>query len=205
MFHFDILSLVHSIGSAGVVLAIFLESGIPFFFFFPGDSLLFTAGLLASLGYLSLPFLVLALPVAAILGDSLGYWLGAKSGEMLVARAEEGRSRFIRPSHIKRTQVFFDTYGAYAVILSRFVPVVRTLVPLLAGAGSMRYGRFLFYNILGGLLWCLGILFLGYFLGRAVPQAQHYLLPISIGIIFLSLLPAAFGAVRAQSTRVPQE
>ncbi|MBU6323072.1 MAG: VTT domain-containing protein [Patescibacteria group bacterium] len=185
LFNLDLPALVEALGVAGVALVVFLESGIPFGFFFPGDSLLFTAGLIASKGFLDMPALLIALPVAAILGDSAGYWLGAVAGRSLMERPRF----FVRPSHIERTRLFFERHGTRAVILARFVPIVRTFTPLLAGAGSMRYPLFLRFNVIGGVLWTVLVTSAGYTLGSVIPGSEKLLLPLSAAVILISFIP----------------
>lgn len=184
-FHLDLPAFVSALGVTGVALVVFLESGIPFGFFFPGDSLLFTAGLLAGRGYANLSALLVVLPLAAVLGDSAGYWLGAVAGRTLATRPRF----FVRPAHLERTRAFFKRHGARAVILARFVPVVRTFTPVLAGAGAMRYGLFLRYNVIGALVWTFLMTLLGYFLGSVAPESERFLLPLSALVIALSFMP----------------
>lgn len=184
----DAAAIVQAGGYVAVGAFIFAESGLLVGIFLPGDSLLFAAGLLAATGALSYPGLVALVVVAAVAGDSTGYWLGAVSGRRLYERPD---SRLFKHAYLTRTEAFYAHYGARAVMLARFVPIVRTIAPLLAGVGRMPYARFLSYNVIGGALWGAGVLSAGYFLGAAIPGIQHYLLPISLLIIALSLLPLA--------------
>ena len=188
LFHFDISALIQSFGYIGIFAIVFAESGLFFGFFLPGDSLLFTAGLLASQGLLNIFILTALIVLGAILGDTVGYWFGARVGPKIFTR---NNSFFFNKQHIARTHLFYLKYGSKAVIIARFVPVVRTFVPILAGVGTMPYGIFLRYNIIGGLAWGTGVTLLGYFLGAAVPTIEQYLLPIILGIIVLSFLPIA--------------
>ena len=155
--------------------------------------MLFTAGLLASQGFLSIEILVPLVIVGATLGDSFGYWLGKKFGPKIFDRED---SFFFHKKHVDRTQRFYLKYGAKAVVLSRFVPVVRSFAPFLAGVGSMPYRIFIRYNIIGSVLWGGGITLFGYFLGRAIPNAEHYLLPIILLIIAVSFLPIAYEVIK---------
>ncbi len=182
----NVLELIKATGYVGIALFVFAESGVLMGMFLPGDSLLFAAGLLAAGGVLSIIPLVIIVVVAAILGDSIGYWFGTKVGTALYKRPD---SRFFKQEYIHRTQHFYETYGGRAIILARFVPIVRTVAPVLAGIGSMEYRTFLSYNVVGGLLWGAGVTLLGYFLGSIIPDAEHYLLPITLGIIVISFLP----------------
>jgi membrane-associated protein len=186
MFGFDLFTLAQTAGYVGSFLIIFAESGLFFGFFLPGDSFLFTLGLLASQGYFSMWLLVPLLTVAAVVGDNVGYSFGKYTGAKLFTKEE---SLFFRPSHVERAQRFFKTHGAKAIILARFIPIVRTFTPILAGAAKMNYKKFATYNVVGGILWVAGITILGYFLGRVIPNIDTYLIPIILGIIFLSFIP----------------
>lgn len=184
--HTDIVTLVKSIGYIGLFLIIFAESGVPFGFFLPGGSLLFTAGLLASQGLFNIWILIITLAIASTLGDSVGYWFGKKIGPKIFTRKD---SLFFKKEYVTRTEEFFAKYGPKAVVLGRFVPIVRTFAPIMAGVGSMRYREFLKYNIFGAFLWGVGIAWIGYFLGRRIPNLEHYILPIILLIIFASIVP----------------
>ena len=182
----DLPYLIETAGYIGLFAIIFAESGLFFGFFFPGDSLLFTAGLLASQGIFNIWILSAALGFAAILGDNVGYWFGTKVGPALFSRED---SFFFHKRHLERTRQFYEKHGPRAILLARFIPVVRTFAPIFAGIGEMRYPLFLTYNIAGGLLWGAGITLLGYFLGAAIPGTEHYLLPITVLIVLTSFLP----------------
>ena len=187
--------LVQTLGVAGVVAVIFAESGLFFGFFLPGDSLLFTAGLLASQDYINFwPLLILS-AIAAIAGDSVGYAFGRKVGPKLFVRED---SRFFKRVYLERTKSFYDKHGKKTIVLARFVPIVRTFAPILAGAGQMRYRDFIFFNVLGGVGWTAGLLGLGYGLGKTVPNIDHYLLPIVFFIILVSMVPNAVDFLRAR-------
>jgi membrane-associated protein len=165
---------------------VFAESGLFFGFFLPGDSLLFTAGFLASQGVFDERILIPLFALAAILGDSAGYWIGAKSGKWLLSRKE---SFFFKKSYIEKAEKFYEKHGGKTLILARFVPAVRTFVPIVAGMAGMKYSKFLSYNVVGGILWGAGVSSLGYFLGSRIPNVEKYLLPIILVIIFVSVLP----------------
>ncbi|MBI5816959.1 MAG: VTT domain-containing protein [Candidatus Yonathbacteria bacterium] len=184
--HFDLMALIQTIGYLGIFAIVFAESGLFFGFFFPGDSLLFTAGLLASQGFLNIWVFVALVIMGAILGDSVGYWFGAKAGPKIFTRED---SFFFHKRHVERTHNFYLKYGAKAIVLARFIPIVRTFTPILAGVGTMPYGTFLKWNIIGGVLWGAGVTLLGYFLGAVIPGIERYLLPIVAGIIIVSFLP----------------
>lgn len=191
--------LVQTLGAFGVVAIIFAESGLFFGFFLPGDSLLFTAGLLASQSYLSFWVLLVGVTIAAIAGDSVGYWFGRKVGSKLFSREE---SRFFKKAYLERTRVFYEKHGKKTIILARFIPIVRTFAPILAGVGQMRYKDFLVYNIIGGLGWSVSLLSLGYVLGSTIPNIDQYLLPIVLIIIIFSMIPNIIDFLR--SRRTPQ-
>ncbi len=173
-------------GYVGLALIVFAESGFLLGFFLPGDSLLFTAGLLSASGFFSPWLLVPMLIVCAIAGDSFGYWTGRTFGPKIFSRED---SFFFHKKHVERTKVFYEKYGPKAILLARFVPIVRTFVPIFAGVGQMHYKTFISYNIIGGVLWAGGVTLLGYFLGASIPNIEKYLLPIILGIIFVSVLP----------------
>ncbi|MCK9351845.1 MAG: VTT domain-containing protein [Candidatus Pacebacteria bacterium] len=185
---FDIVAIIKTAGYFGVTAIIFAESGLLLGFFLPGDSLLFTAGVLAAAGFLNIWILVPLVFAAAVLGDNLGYFLGRKAGVKLFQREE---SFFFKRSNVDKAKKFFEEHGRRSIVLARFVPVVRAFVPPIAGVGQMEYRRFLAYDLLGGALWACGLPILGYVLGTTVPDIDRYLLPIVGFIIFVSLLPAA--------------
>ncbi|RJQ35621.1 HAD-IIB family hydrolase [Candidatus Parcubacteria bacterium] len=189
MLDIDLVSLVQLIGYPGLVAIILAESGLFFAFFLPGASLLFTAGILAVFGIFNIWVLVPLVIIAAIIGDSVGYWFGAKVGVRFFTRPD---SRFFKQKYVDQTRAFFDRYGKPTIVLARFVPIVRTFAPILAGVGAMNYRTFLFYNVLGALLWAGGVTLLGYFLGSAIPDAEKYITPIALGIIALTVVPLFF-------------
>lgn len=182
----DPITLISAAGYLGLFAIVFAESGLFFGFFLPGDSLLFTAGLLASQDILYLPFLLALIPIAAILGDSVGYSFGKWVGPKLFTKED---SLFFSKHHVLRAERFYEKYGPRAIIFARFVPVVRTFVPIVAGIANMQYKTFFTYNVVGGIFWGAGVTLLGYFLGSAFPQTEEYLTPIIVGIILVSFLP----------------
>ncbi len=165
---------------------LFAESGIIFGFFFPGDSLLFTAGLLASQGHLNIFVLILISVVAAISGNSVGYYTGKKIGPPLF---DKKNSFWFSKRRVEEAHAFFEKEGGQSLILARFIPAVRTFVPIVAGVAQMRYKTFLIFNAIGGLLWGVVVPVLGYTLGKKVPNIDKYLLPIVLVIIAVSTLP----------------
>jgi membrane-associated protein len=184
-------AIISTFGLIGVIVIIFLETGCFFGFFFPGDSLLFTAGLLASQGYMNVALLFLGTFIAAVAGDSLGYAFGKKVGPTLFTRED---SLIFNKKHIARAQHFYDQYGSKIIILARFMPVIRTFAPIVAGIGNMKYGTFIKFNIAGGLLWTGLMIGLGYGFGATLTRMgidpDKYLLPVIAVIIVISILPA---------------
>ena len=178
--------LVKDFGYLGIFITLFLESGVFFGFFLPGDSLLFTAGLLASQGFLNIVGLIFVSVVAAILGNNAGYYTGKKAGPAIFNRK---RSFLFSPRRVEEAHNFFAKQGPQSLVLARFIPAVRTFVPIAAGIGKMDYRRFLIFNGLGGLLWGVGVPVLGFVLGKNVPNIDKYLLPIILVIVLLSALP----------------
>ena len=184
----DVVSLIKTVGLLGIALIVFAESGLFIGFFLPGDSLLFTAGFLASQQLLDIRWLILVSLMGAYLGDSVGYGFGHKIGPKIFKKED---SIFFHKKNILYAQSFYEKYGGKTIILARFMPVVRTFAPILAGVGKMRYHKFIFYNVIGGTLWVLGLSLLGYTLGRTIPNVDHYLLPIIALIILVSVTPTS--------------
>jgi membrane-associated protein len=184
--HFALIPLVQAIGYPGLFAVVFLESGVFFGFFLPGSSMLFTAGLLATRGLFNPWVLIGLMFIAAALGDSAGYWFGNVVGVRLFLRKD---STFFRHEYLEKAKTFYDRHGVRTLVFARFVPIVRTFVPIVAGVVNMRYRVFLVYNVLGALVWAAGITFLGYYLGEKVPLIQTYLTPIIIVIIIVTCIP----------------
>ena len=206
-FLFNVKGLIEWGGTFLVCAIVFVETGFFVGFFLPGDSLLVTAGVFAATGQLHIAELVLLVPLCAIAGDQIGYWIGRTAGQALYRRED---SLVFRKKHLQRAHEFYEKYGGKTVILARFVPIVRTFCPPVAGAAEMAYGRYLAYDIAGGLLWGGGMVLGGYLLGRQIPNISeniHYVIAV---VIFLSLLPPAISMLRARSsgstaaTPVPQ-
>ena len=187
--------LIEAFGTLGLLAIVFVESGLLVGFFLPGDSLLFTAGLLSSTGTLPpLWVLLVTVPLAAIAGDQVGYAIGRKAGPAVFRRPE---SRFFSQDSVEKSREFFERYGARTIVLARFVPIVRTFAPVMAGVGRMRYRTFLFYNVVGGIAWGCGVTTLGYFLGQfEVVRANIEF--IIIGIVLASFVPVAIELGRAR-------
>lgn len=182
-------------GPTLVCAIIFVETGLFVGFFLPGDSLLVTAGILAGQQLIPLRWMLLPGILCAIAGDQLGYWIGRSAGPALYRREN---SFFFRRSHLQRAHEFYEKYGGRAVILARFVPIVRTFCPPVAGAAAMRYSTYLMYDIFGGTLWISSMLLGGYLAGSKIPNIGKYLHFIIAGIIFLSILPPIISILRAR-------
>jgi membrane-associated protein len=170
---------------------IFAETGLVVTPFLPGDSLLFAAGAIAAIGSLNIWLLIILLIIAAILGDTVNYWIG----DFIGPRAFSGKVPFLQQRHLQRTQEFYDKYGGKTIILARFVPIVRTFAPFVAGVGTMNYSRFLTYNVVGGVVWVLIFTLLGYFFGT-LPIVQANFELVVVAIVLLSVLPAVWEFVR---------
>lgn len=183
---FDLTHLVQTSGYIGLFLIIFAESGIFLGFFLPGDSLLFTAGFLASQGYLHIAILLPVFFLAAFAGDSVGYYIGHKFGPRIFRRE---KSFWFKPENVEKTRNFFEHHGHRAIVIARFLPVIRTFIPVLAGVGEMKYETFVFYNLFGAMIWAVGITLLGYIFGNSIPNADQYLLPIVLLIVLISFIP----------------
>lgn len=191
--------IIQSLGAwalVGLALIVFAECGLLLGFFLPGDSLLFTAGLFVAQGAIRSPLWVvcLVLVVAAMLGNVVGYWLGRAAGPAVFDRP---RSRLFKPEHVERTQAFFDKYGNRAIVLGRFVPIVRTFITVMAGVGRMDARRYLLYSLIGGVAWAAGVTLLGYWLGQ-IPFVRDNIELMLILIVALSVLPIVVEVVRAR-------
>jgi membrane-associated protein len=170
-----------------IAAIVFAESGLLFGFFLPGDSLLFSAGLVVALaGQPHLGLLILIVFIAAVAGDQVGYMFGNKVGPAIFKRPD---SRFFKQENVVKSHEFFEKHGPKALILARFVPIVRTFTPILAGVSSMRYRTFVTFNVVGGAIWSVAGILLGYGLGKRFPELETYITPIILLIIFLSLIP----------------
>lgn len=185
--------LIQSFGYAGIFSIVFFESGFFFAFFFPGDTLLFSVGFLASQGTLNYPISIIGIILATYLGSVAGYLFGKKVGSKIFTREN---SFLFDPKNLDRTHRFYLKYGKWTVVLSRFVPIVRTFAPILAGVGRMNFKTFLKYNILGAILWPVIVISAGYFLGSLFPKIHNYVLPI-VGLVFLStLIPISYALLK---------
>ena len=177
-------------------LIVFIETGFFVGFFLPGDSLLVTAGVFAAAGNLSLAKLLLLVPLCAIVGDQIGYWIGRQAGQALYRRED---SLIFRKRHLERAHEFYEKYGGKTVIMARFMPIVRTFCPPVAGAAMMPYSRYVAFDIAGGILWVGSMILSGYFLGSVIPDIGHRIHYVIAAVIFLSLLPPVISVLRAKS------
>lgn len=193
LFNLDIAKIVESVGYLGLFVIIFAESGLLIGAFLPGDSVLFTAGFLASQGIFNIYYLTILLFLAAVLGDSVGYTFGHRIGKRLFKRED---SIFFHKKNLIRAQKFYEKHGGKTVTIARFLPVVRTFAPIVAGIGDMPYRKFLLYNITGALLWAVCLPVAGFFLGNLIPNVDKYLLPIIVLIVILSVLPTAIHIIK---------
>ncbi|MFP5375631.1 MAG: DedA family protein [Acidimicrobiia bacterium] len=186
--------LLEAFGTIGLFLVVFAESGLLIGFFLPGDSLLFTAGVFAAAGKLDIAVILPGVFIAAVAGDQVGYAFGNRAGPALFRRPD---SRFFKQAYLEKAQRYFDEHGPRTIVLARFVPIVRTFAPIVAGAGSMRYRTFVTYNVVGGLVWGVGVTSLGFALGEAI-DIDKYLLPVIAVIVACSLVPVALELRRAR-------
>jgi membrane-associated protein len=180
-------------GYALLVGIVFTETGLLVGFFLPGDSLLITAGLVAGMGSLNIWWLNALVIVAAIAGDSTGYAIGRRLGPRIFTRP---KSLLFNPKHVVRTQQFYEKYGAKTIVIARFVPIIRTFAPVLAGVGNMQYRRFLIYNVVGGIGWVASMSWAGYLLGQTVPNISKHIHVLVIVVIVLSCIPIAVEVYR---------
>jgi membrane-associated protein len=194
--------LIEHVGYVGLFAIVFAESGLFFGFFLPGDSLLLTAGLLASRGILNIAILIPILFIAAVLGDSVGYWFGAKTGPLIFRREE---SLLFKPKNLLAAKAFYDKHGGKTITLARFMPFIRTFAPIVAGAVEMEYRRFLFFNFLGGVAWAIGMTFLGYYLGSALGHVEgidKYFTLLVLAFFFIPGLPTLLHVWRDNKDKV---
>jgi membrane-associated protein len=198
----DVRGLIEWGGTVLVCIIVFVETGMFVGFFLPGDSLLVTAGVFAGAGQLKLAYLLSLVTLCAIIGDQVGYFIGWRAGKMLYERPD---SRFFKKKNLERAHEFYETYGGKTVILARFVPIIRTFCPPVAGAAKMNYRTYLTYDIVGGFLWVWGMILLGYTLGRTIPNIDKRIHYVIAGVIVLSFMPAAyhFWKTRSRSNANP--
>jgi membrane-associated protein len=194
---YDVRGLIEWGGTLLVCLIVFVETGMFVGFFLPGDSLLVTAGVFAGAGQLRLASLLTFATLCAIAGDQMGYWIGRRAGASLYSRED---SRFFKKRHLERAHEFYEKYGGKTIILARFVPIIRTFCPPVAGAAKMSYTRYLIYDVCGGILWVWGMVLVGFTLGRTIPNVDkkiHYIIAV---VIVVSLIPAAYHALKVRGS-----
>ena len=192
--------LIRSGGAPLVCTIVFIETGFFVGFFLPGDSLLITAGIFSAAGVIPLKWLLLPVMLCAIAGDQIGYWIGRSAGVALYRRED---SLFFRRSHLQRAHDFYEKYGGRAVILARFIPIVRTFCPPVAGAARMPYSRYLMFDTCGGVLWISAMILGGYSLGHLIPNIGQYIHYVIAVVIVLSILPAVIGVLRSRDSSNP--
>jgi membrane-associated protein len=190
---YNVPELIRLVGHVGLIAIVFAETGLMVGFFLPGDSLLTTAGIFAARGDLHIVWLIVTLVLAAIAGNSTGYWIGRRAGRSLYSRPN---SLLFRREHLIRTHEFYERHGGKTIIIAQFMPIVRTFAPVVAGAAEMRYRQFATFNIIGALLWVPSMTLTGYFLGLAVPGIDKQVHKLVAVIIFISLLPAIIAWLR---------
>ncbi len=194
----NVPGLVQTGGTLLVCTIVFVETGLFVGFFLPGDSLLVTAGVFASTGHLSLAALLLSATLCAIAGDQVGYWIGRRAGQALYRRED---SLFFRKQHLQRAHDFYEKYGAKTIVLARFVPIVRTFAPVVAGAARMNYRRFFAYNVIGGTGWVWSMMLTGYFLSSAIPNVDKHIHIVIAAVVVLSILPGVIEVLRSRRKR----
>ncbi|MHB8277914.1 MAG: DedA family protein [Candidatus Humimicrobiaceae bacterium] len=210
--HIDYASIILSLGIVAYIVIfgiIFAESGLLVGFFLPGDSLLFTAGFLASQkisgtnqNYLNLWILIGVTFAGAVIGDSVGYSFGHRIGRRIFKKPD---SRFFKRENLEKAENFYEKYGVKTIILARFLPIIRTFAPIVAGVGKMHYKTFLSFNIIGGALWSLIVPIAGFYLGRLIPNVDKYMIPVVVAIIILSAIPAIVEFIRGRKKKPSKE
>jgi len=189
----DIKGLIQWGGMVLVCIIVFVETGLFFGFFLPGDSLLVTAGIFAAAGHLRLGLLLSLVSICAIAGDQLGYWIGRRAGQALYKKHD---SLLFKKRHLERAHEFYEKYGGKTVVIARFVPIIRTFASPVAGAARMSYRRFLSFDVFGGFLWVWSMVLIGYFLGASIPEVDKHIHIIIAIVVFLSILPPIIEALR---------
>ena len=200
-YHFlsDVRGLIQWGGALLVCIIVFVETGLFFGFFLPGDSLLVTAGVLAAGGFLDLASLLILVSLCAIAGDQLGYLIGRQAGQALYQRED---SLFFRKRHLERAHDFYERYGGKTIVLARFVPIVRTFSAPVAGAARMNYRRFFFIDIFGGVLWVWSMVLIGYMVGSAIPNVDRHIHIVILVVVLLSILPGIIGVLKHRGPKV---
>jgi membrane-associated protein len=193
--------IIRIVGYPGMFAIAFAESGLLMGFFLPGDTMLFLAGFLASLGYFHIVILCVGFTVAGVLGDSVGYITGHKFGRRLFQKKD---SLLFKQEHLKQAEAFYEKHGKKTIILARFMPIIRTFAPIVAGMANMHYETFVLYNVVGATLWAVGVTLAGYFLGHLIPPEimDKYLLLIIVSIVFLSVAPSIMHYIKEKKTPI---
>ena len=192
---YDVEGIIRWGGLTLLLIIVFAETGLMIGFFLPGDSLLVTAGVFAAAQLLDVRAILLSVTLAAIAGDQVGYYIGHRAGRALFRRED---SLLFHRRHLLRAERFYERYGGKTIILARFVPIIRTFAPVVAGIGSMRYSQFVFFNVFGGILWVFSTTLLGYFLGHAVPDIDRHIHKVIVVVVILSLLPAVLEFLKSR-------
>jgi membrane-associated protein len=200
-FLFDVQGLLQWGGTLLVCVIVFVETGLFLGFLLPGDSLLVTAGIFAAAGHLRIASLLTVVALCAVAGDQVGYVIGKKAGQALYRRKD---TFLFRRRHLERAHEFYEKYGSKTIVLARFVPIIRTFAPAVAGAARMNYRRFVTYNVFGGVLWVWSMVLIGFSLGTAVPDIDRHIHAVIAVIVVLSILPAIFEAIKQRSRRPPE-
>jgi membrane-associated protein len=195
---YNVQELIEWGGTVMVCAIVFVETGLFVGFFLPGDSLLVAAGVFAAAGHLSLHWLLMPVSLCAIAGDQLGYWIGRRAGMSLYRRPD---SRFFKKVYLQRAHAFYESHGGRAIIIARFIPIVRTFCPPVAGAAQMTYRRYLSYDIFGGVFWVCGMVLAGFLLGTAIPHIDNEIHWVIAAVIFLSLLPPIIQVLRMRAEK----
>ena len=197
---YNVPEVIRMGGMAGLIAIVFAETGLMIGFFLPGDSLLVTAGLFAARGHLDITWLNISLILAAVIGDATGYWIGYRAGKALYNRPQ---SFFFRRDHLLKTHEFYEKHGGKTIIIARFMPIVRTFAPVVAGAAYMTYRQVAVYNVIGGVLWVTSMTLTGYFLAKTIPDIDKHLHLVVATVIFLSLLPGIIAWLRSRKQSQP--
>jgi membrane-associated protein len=192
---YDVEGIIRWGGLLMLVVIVFAETGLMVGFFLPGDSLLVTAGVFSAAGHLELWSLLAAVTAAAIVGDQVGYWIGYRTGPLLFRRED---SLLFKRRHLLRAHAFYERHGGKTIILARFMPIVRTFAPVVAGVGEMRYSRFVAFNVVGGFLWVWSMALLGFSLGHTIPDIDRHIHLVILIVVFLSILPGIIEFLRSR-------
>ncbi len=192
---YDVEGIIRWGGLVMLVAIVFAETGLMVGFFLPGDSLLVTAGIFAAAGHLDVVGLLLWVTLAAVLGDQLGYYIGYRTGPRIFRRED---SLLFKREHLMRAKAFYEKHGGKTIIIARFIPVIRTFAPVVAGVGQMEYRRFVTFNVVGGVAWVWGMTLLGVWLGNAIPNIDAHIHKVIAVVVFLSILPAIIEYVRSR-------